>query len=296
MGKNLKLKKALFSQGALAANSFFGCTDVYVCPICKERFDQSSLESGDLTLEHVPPKAIGGKGIILTCKDCNNAAGSFLDSQISQRDKLDSFINILGKKTKGVAGHATFTLNNTPINVDVHHDGNAISIFFLKDSNDPASITNAKAYLESLTGEGNWKGSEFKLTPKITYHNRLMRVGELRCAFLACTAIFGYSFAFDPILEQVREQICNPHKESLPQWWFTKPAKKLPAPILVSVLDGFVIINHNNLYTLLPWPSRQDDHFWKIAKLFEEKKSIKFSAKPYPWPHFFDALLDLNNR
>lgn len=42
--------------------------DFAVCPIC--------LSPGQLTLEHVPMKSLGGKVMTTTCKDCNNKLGA----------------------------------------------------------------------------------------------------------------------------------------------------------------------------------------------------------------------------
>lgn len=33
----------------------------YVCPICLRLFDETALETGDLTDEQVPPKSVGGE-------------------------------------------------------------------------------------------------------------------------------------------------------------------------------------------------------------------------------------------
>ena len=58
----------------------------YICPICELLFQEESLNqnsSNPLTLEDVPPKKLGGKPIILTCKNCNNKlGGTKLDSQL----------------------------------------------------------------------------------------------------------------------------------------------------------------------------------------------------------------------
>ncbi len=167
-------------------------------------------------------KAIKGKGIILTCKDCNNTAGHSVDFHISQRDKLDHFVKVLGQKCNGVAGYAVLNINNTPINVELHHDGNTIAVNFLQDSNDPASIESTATYLENLFREGKGEGTEFLLTPKITYHKRLVRVGELRSAFLACTATFGYGFASTRVLNKfvnrfaIHVRNCSPSGGLLP--------------------------------------------------------------------------------
>ena len=50
------------------------------CPICLERFTEAeALDGRTVTLEHVPPKALGGKPMCLTCTSCNVGAGHGVD-------------------------------------------------------------------------------------------------------------------------------------------------------------------------------------------------------------------------
>jgi HNH endonuclease len=45
--------------------------DVIWCPLCRKPFGRSTLDTGELTEEHIIPEALGGK-IILKC--CSNGA------------------------------------------------------------------------------------------------------------------------------------------------------------------------------------------------------------------------------
>ena len=62
-----KLKRTeLFKIGATAASKYRNGDDsLYFCPICKAGFTESQAKEGkEITLEHVPPKSIGGKAFI----------------------------------------------------------------------------------------------------------------------------------------------------------------------------------------------------------------------------------------
>ena len=49
-------------------------------------FDLPAGETlGNLTIEHVPPEGVGGRGLPLTCKECNNSAGREFDSHAVTR-------------------------------------------------------------------------------------------------------------------------------------------------------------------------------------------------------------------
>ena len=50
------------------------------CPICLTSFTEEEAKAGEtVTLEHVPPKALGGSVLCLTCAPCNAGAGGSLD-------------------------------------------------------------------------------------------------------------------------------------------------------------------------------------------------------------------------
>lgn len=51
-----------------------------ICPLCR-----ISLTTGNATVEHVPPKKLGGTPMCLTCRDCNNRFGRHYEA-IMDRD------------------------------------------------------------------------------------------------------------------------------------------------------------------------------------------------------------------
>ena len=60
----------------------------FICPVCLNPFSVDDLDTtkeNHLTLEDVPPKSLGGKPTILTCKVCNNTAGQQIDVQLFNR-------------------------------------------------------------------------------------------------------------------------------------------------------------------------------------------------------------------
>src|ERR1700674_2218246 len=61
---------------------------MYVRPICIGAFPPASVVSGELTAEHVPPLSFGGRELVLTCRACNNTAGSKLDAHARQKEDI----------------------------------------------------------------------------------------------------------------------------------------------------------------------------------------------------------------
>ena len=82
----------LFHRGSLAL-SRLGLSDGsnYRCPICENDFKQDDIDSGALTLEHIPPQSVGADLCMLTCKSCNTKAGTKLDSQVAIRHQNIQF-------------------------------------------------------------------------------------------------------------------------------------------------------------------------------------------------------------
>jgi hypothetical protein len=63
------------------------------CPICLTLYTEHALNQeieNPLTIEHIPPESLGGKRLILTCKNCNNNAGK-LDKRLLDYTKTKDF-------------------------------------------------------------------------------------------------------------------------------------------------------------------------------------------------------------
>ena len=54
----------------------------FICPLCLRIFNVGQLGeqvNSYITIEHVPPENLGGKPLVLTCKECNSSCGHDLD-------------------------------------------------------------------------------------------------------------------------------------------------------------------------------------------------------------------------
>ena len=78
-------RKAWFNRGADALRCVLPeIPRSYLCPLCLNAFSEEALDQKLLSLEHVPPKNMGGSELVLTCKPCNERAGSGVDAELKK--------------------------------------------------------------------------------------------------------------------------------------------------------------------------------------------------------------------
>lgn len=286
-------KTALFERGAAAAAAVLHTRDLYVCPICGDPFDRSALRSNELTLEHVPPKSLGGKGIILTCRECNNTAGHTVDAALSDRAELRRFASAFFRhpESAGGGGRAVMHMGGQPVNVDIRQTGDVVTLRVLDDSNDPSALEGLRTFLKEQWSKGDGFG-EAKITARPRYDERLARVGDLRCAFLACSAVFGYRFALSPVLASVRAQIRSPLDDHIPRWWLAITDSD-DFDIGIAESEGVVFVRHKDHHVVLPWPPSGHDSYSRFMAALETQERVKATAKYLSWPTFFHAHIDL---
>jgi hypothetical protein len=203
-------------------------TNGCMCPLCLELFFEKDLDptaENPLTLEHVPPKSLGGKGRLLTCKKCNSTSGHDLDSNLFNRLLEMDFHSFL----PNASSKTSFHLNGNQVNgtVKIDNEG-AILIDIKKEISDPKQRT---LFLKDLIVPRtfsvynpilNPEPAPQQLTPKFSFRKRntadmqKASIALLRIAYLYAFSEFGHSFILNGTLSAVRKQIANPNQEILP--------------------------------------------------------------------------------
>lgn len=89
--------------------------DFDVCPIC--------LSTDELTEEHVPMRALGGKVMTLTCKKCNNKLGSYSEAALRALAVGEVVVEAQSHAFDGFQGirKATAALRQVPFGVPTMH-------------------------------------------------------------------------------------------------------------------------------------------------------------------------------
>lgn len=199
-----------------------------LCPLCLEVFLESDLnpsEENYLTLEHNPPKSLGGKDNILTCKKCNNKSGHKTDVEL-----LTYLLEQDFKSFSPNSKHRTKLENSdgSKVTADLSFDNKGKMTLNLQ-----SKYSNPKDYNNFLTSEERGffpiEGEFGKYaTRKLQFNMKIPDKGNMRLASIALLKIgyllgfekYGHIFLFNQNLDIVREQILNPEKEIItdPFW------------------------------------------------------------------------------
>jgi hypothetical protein len=134
-----------FKEGARAFRSVLGRhgrahllpsdIDLYPCPLClRGLYAIEAIEAGELTREHVPPHSLGGRWLALTCRACNNDAGTFYDAEAEKQERMRSFLT--GQHQGLMRG--TYTVNG------VSHRGEMHLAPMLSDGPAPIEVISAR--------------------------------------------------------------------------------------------------------------------------------------------------------
>ncbi|HWU17344.1 MAG TPA: HNH endonuclease [Devosia sp.] len=280
-------KQRLYAQGVAAAKAIGIEPALFICPLCLLGYGEEALDDGTMTLEHVPPASLGGKGIILTCRTCNSTTGHALESHSHLRAKQSNFISKLVGQEPGYGGRGVATFGEAQVNVELLRKNDAIT-FKVGKNNSPEAIAASQEFLHKAIGDG-WKGLKFQVTSLDAFHPRRARVADLKAAFLTLTAAFGYTFAMNELLGPVREQIAAPESHILPNWWGSVDMPPLSIGIVEQ--EGLAVVALPSGGVMLPWPSRNYNRW--TNSVAGGRKSM--TARGWPWPKNFEAHFDHQN-
>jgi hypothetical protein len=210
-------RRAWFAAGARAA-ARLSLTDpagppAYLCPLCRRAFDGAMLAAGALTLEHVPPDALGGRHLVLTCADCNKTAGATLDREMQAVERLLDF----GQGTLAEPAPVQLTFGDLVLHADLVATGDDVTATVVPPANHPDIRELLDAEFGCRRREGRWEGSTFTVgfDRPSSCSPRLAALGWLRAAYLVAFAAYGYRYAFSPKLSPVRHQLAHPDIEHI---------------------------------------------------------------------------------
>lgn len=178
--------------------------DLYICPLCYKVFTKNLLNQklkNPLTIEDIPPKSIGSTQWVLTCKSCNNQAGSKLDKHLKKHIEADSFFRAdLNSKIEG-----SFNFDNeTYMPVSIENKGNKDLFFHI-----PTLEKYRKNKFDDMVK--NWGERSFSFQMLVP-EERIVKLAYLRIGHLMMFQYFGNAYLFEKNINTVNNQLRSPNE------------------------------------------------------------------------------------
>lgn len=199
MAIHQRKKRDWFDRGAAAYASVRAeqhAEPIYPCPICLTPFAVDALVDGRLSSEHVPPESVGGHELVLTCKRCNNSAGTKLDADAAVKELVRSAM----AGTREHRERVRAAIGDLRVNAEVHLSGGRYSLVVPRHVNKPGTAAALKAAVQL----GSSMTVEYRRFSELG-----AKISWFRPGYLALSAVAGYAFALDPAMEIVRHPAPN---------------------------------------------------------------------------------------
>lgn len=262
----------------------------FICPLCRKVFDIAQLGeqvNSYITLEHVPPENLGGKPIVLTCKDCNSTCGHDLDVYL--RNEIEHHERAYFNGSKG--HFSKFSHGGVQVNAVTNEDKDGtINIKIERKRNSPIVFDTFCESIQSSSDDLHIDGhlilGDHKRNAKIA------NIALLKSAYLYAFYKLGYRYILSTKLDAIKMQIENPNEDRLPPYYnlFNEShiPNNQPDDIYIYTLDEESVLvvvltlklsNSNFLHrfaTVLPMPGQEDLELYnRIKNIHETKGNIK---------------------
>lgn len=273
--------------------------ELCVCPLCGLGYPRQALQDRTRTVEHVPPKSLEGKELLLTCKKCNNTAGHSVDAALHMRQQHKQFLQAVVNKSGNYQGRVKLTMGGEKLNFDLIVENSDTGKMELRPAgNCPKSVKRWRSQMERYVEEKTWDGQQFNVSTIHGFHQWLSKVGDLRIGYLVAFAAFGYRYAFDKRLNPIRDQLKNPHHQKLDHFWsfsgWGAPSNKVLAIAHEPV--ELVFVGLGNSIILLPWLDGPSNPYKELSSRSSNGGSINFRGKEVSWPDRLRLELDFIKR
>jgi HNH endonuclease len=206
--RGYELRKHKFVEmTADLATVLAGKSNAILCPLCLGEFGLADIGSIDgsigprLTIEHVIPASVGGTAYTLTCKKCNSAAGSEIDSHFARKFRIEKALAGGGEisarlKGKGIGAPAFLTVSSQGFRCRL----------------EPTTSPMAALLKERF---GQYEKGEHELSLSLDTNVDVLKLSAsmVKTAYLGLFIDWGYKYAVLPMLDWVRKGIREPGEE-----------------------------------------------------------------------------------
>jgi hypothetical protein len=248
----------------------------YLCPLCLDWF--SDLD--DLSVEHAPPKSLGGRAMAVTCRHCNSRGGHTVDAELRQAETLYEF----GSRSMTKPMRATAHYGDVEQRSEIIFGPEGLSIGGVAKQNHPDTAAAVTKALRAAAGDKDFSMTLSLRTPDF----RKAAVGWLRAAYLIAFGSLGYLYVLLDELDPVREQIRDPDAEILNRYCVTtSSAADERRLVLVGEPPGLasVAVLAGNRAILLPSPTSPGTYDRLVAlETWPPFGEQTLSGKIMQWP------------
>jgi hypothetical protein len=154
------------------------------------------IGNSEFSLDHLPPESVGGKYKVITCKQCNNNAGSYEAELI----KLLDFGTIPGKHDS-LFPKAKIGVKSSieRFDVSISKYGNSMNLDF-----HPAARKFNPKLIDFIKDLHNGKLSELTVTGPFPDEEKISKA-LLKSAYLMGFVWWGYNFVFSQSAQKIRQ-------------------------------------------------------------------------------------------
>jgi hypothetical protein len=249
---------------------------MYVCPLCVQPFPRSAVLSGELTAEHVPPDCFDGGALVLTCKKCNNTAGTRLDAHAYRKEAVEEVL--LGVRDR--VQNVSLIVGDARANVELTASNGEFEVRFPRGVNPPGT----EEQLRGVLGKGSTIVVDFS---RDRFADLGAKISWLRSGYLLLFAVFGYGPVFDPVLDSVRRQIAEPETALMRTFTIELPDRwSWAEKRLIKVLEA----DHGPCWAvqfgryLVLFPLAGDASFYERVGREMAGRRATIRGEPYEWP------------
>jgi len=265
----------------------------FICPLCLRILNIALLGeqvNNFITIEHIPPENLGGKPLILTCKDCNSTCGHDLDVYL--RNEIE---HLEHNYFNGAKGHYSkwFSREGFEMNGIIREDvDGTIDIEIKNKLNSPIFFDKFVEGIKLSNGDLHLDGKI-----KLGDHRRkknVVGVAMLKSAYLYAFNKLGYKYILTTKLDAIRKQILNPENVIIPQIFLCLNTdnidQNMQDGLYPATIDGMIVFavlltlklpNSNYLHrftTILPMLGDRDvDLYDCLDTTHEGKETVKVS-------------------
>ena len=162
----------------------------YLCPLCLKAYKEQDVRNV-LTEEDVPQHSLGGKRIVLTCKNCNSTCGSEIDIHLLNAIKLREQHLFLPDEKRKIHIEKNGKILNADLQVD---EDRTIKLLVNTKKNNPkvwADFHDNILLPNELVNIEDWP---------LKRDERRISAALIKNAYLLLFARTGYSFLYDTSL------------------------------------------------------------------------------------------------